>query len=210
MIFAGRLESLSRKAKLLSDKRSAALGRVEQYPALATSLKRRHGSVEAYAAGRAEREERELQAKADLYLESYNTSREEHLSDVYEGNLRGTPLLNGVTPLELTQTEGETFASRVAKNVSRSRTAHELKAAYLRVSLNRREAYDDEAEALAFFAAALRQAGREADAQLVDSKRSVVVGLKRADDDLRAGHLARPSSDGAGDAGGLVEAVKSR
>lgn len=210
VIFAGRLETLSRKAKLLSDERMAALERVQQRPALAESLKKRHGSVEAYATGRASREERELQAKADLYLQSYNTSREQHLSEVYEDNLRGTPLLTGVTPLELSQADEETFASRIAKNVSRSRTAHELKEAYLQVSLNRREAYDDEAEALAFFAAALRKAGREADAQLVDNKRSVAIGLKQADDDLRAGHLVLPSSDGARDASGLVEAVKLR
>jgi hypothetical protein len=209
VIFAGRLEELGRTAKRLSDERRAALERVQRHPALAKSLRRRHGSVEAYAAGRASREERELQTKADLYLESYNTSREKHLVDVYEDNLRGTSLLKGVTPLELPHHDKETFASRIAKNVSRSRTAHELKEAYRHVSLNRREAYEDEAEALAFFAVALRQAGREADAQLVDSKRSVVIGLKRADDELRAGRLALPSRD-VRDAGGLVEAVKSR
>ncbi len=207
VIFAGRLEGLARKAKLLSDERQAALSRIHQRAFLAKSLKKRHGSVEAFAAARASRDERKIQAKADLYLESYNSSREKHLIEVYADNLRGTLLLDGVTPLKLRNSE-DPFATRIAKDVSRSRTAHELKAAYLQVSLNRREAYDDEAEALAFFAAALRGAGRDSDAQIVDAKRSVVLGLKQADDELREGQLTIPAP--VTPRSGLVEAVESR
>ncbi|MCH7993255.1 MAG: hypothetical protein IIB57_02300, partial [Planctomycetes bacterium] len=121
-------------------------------------------------------------------LETYNRNRENLLDELYEGNRRGTPLLDGGG---LGWLDGNRDA---------------LLDAVRETSTNRLEAYDDEAAILSAARKALESKGRSDLSGAVDSLEKRVAGEKELDERLYRGNQADSASEaGATGATGALE-----
>jgi hypothetical protein len=195
-VFAERLERLARRAKLGSDERDAALGRVGDHAALRKHLEERHGSVEGYADRLSAEDEAELQDDLRAASESYERTRGEHLRELYEEHRRGAPLLEDVYGLEwlvsggAAGADGDPFGERddLFANLGRARARGALEDALGSTSRNRLETYDDQDEVLRQVAASLRAADRGELAAVLEERRRGVRALAAADRQLFYGH----------------------
>jgi hypothetical protein len=162
VVYAGRLERVARKAKIMADERTAAIDRLRGQPALRRNIEARHGSLEAYADARAREDEAAVTREVEEHTTAFLRARDAHLREVYESNRRGTGLLDGLA--------GERAVAALDERLRRAST-------------NRLESYDDEAAVLGLAAADLRGAARVA----LDEARGLVATTRAADERLYRG-----------------------
>ncbi|HBP18683.1 MAG TPA: hypothetical protein DEA08_12965 [Planctomycetes bacterium] len=188
-IFADRLQRYARQAKLLADRREAALAKVAGNAALERSLSERHGSLEAYAASLTQDEEAKLERELSLYVDSYNTNREAALEDVYRGNRREGSWLAGLEHREWllsgapTGASNDPFAERgdVFANWGRSRARSSFEDLLGSGSRNRLQTYEDEQELLQALEQSLRARGQGELARVLADERAKVARLAQLD-----------------------------
>jgi hypothetical protein len=214
VLFAARLERAAEKAKKTADAHAAALERIHRHPALLRSTIARHGSVEAYAAALVAEEKAELDAQVEVYANSYNASREEHLRQVYEEGRRDGSYLGGVENLSyvlagaVPGASGDPYEGRrdVIARRGRDQLRRGLRAALGEPSENRLQAYDDELELLNAVRASLAAQGREGLAEALDGARERVAATQTLDDQLIHGNGV-VTVDREGAAGNVAEAM---
>jgi len=154
-IYYARLNEAARKAKLAADKRVQSLARLDQLPALKAAVLRQYGSIEAYAAELEKKDEAELDALVARAQESYNINREAHLREVYEGRRRSSSYLDDANLAyaargALPGAAGDPYRGRndLFARWGRESLRNELRDAASEISLNRLQAYADQAAAL--------------------------------------------------------------
>ena len=215
-ILAQRLEGSARRAKIKADERTAALTRLREHPALQESVVRRHGSLQAYADSLVARDEAAIEAEVNTYLDSYAKSRAQHLREVYESHTRGEPLLADARDLSwnLAGAElgaaGDPYGGRrdVLASLGRYRSSASFASALGRVSRNRIEAYDDEAELLRAVAGSLRERGRADLASVLETRRRGTLTLKAADQALVKGDGVVDTARARAEAEGMSEVLR--
>ena len=89
-----RLGKVGEEAKRSQDERAALRARLDQAPALAASIRSRHGSVEAYLDARAREREAEISAKANEALAAYERGVAEAVGEIYAAERRAGALLS--------------------------------------------------------------------------------------------------------------------
>jgi len=173
--YQGRLERVARAAKLLADEQAALAARLERLPALRRRAVAAHGSVEAYLEAQAAEGAAEVERDLQAAMQSYERARAAHLRGVYEGGRRDGAYL-----------PDDAFQGPVARLRGLARGA----------SLNRLQAYDDEAQALQ---AARRRIADPSRAAAVDQALARVAEARRRDAALFGAEQA---------ADGLIERVR--
>lgn len=186
--YYSRLEKLARSAKLMADKRSAMVAKVEKYAALKATIERKHGSVEAYLESLESKDEAELDSKVKEIMKSYNDARERLLKEVYTRKGRGSSYVSNdhsawIVGGAKAGSSGDPFAGRtdIAARWGRESAINDFYDDLRNVSKNRIEAYDDEMAALKLAAANTSNAAHKA---LIEKRLELAEVMKDKDSKL--------------------------
>lgn len=182
---AQRLQRFARAAKLAEDRRLALVARAAKHERLARRLRERHGSVEAYAAAMAKKNDAKLQTKVDQALEAYSQSRRAHAERLYEKGSRPAALIDE-DPEALSGAGVDGRTDFMAKR-TRQRARAAFGAKHRRASRNRLQSYEDEGQVLGVMAKRLEDRGHPKLATLVRAQAEQVATVRQADAELWKG-----------------------
>jgi DNA uptake protein ComE-like DNA-binding protein len=182
-IFANRLESVARDAKLAEDKRSAMLATLENNPGLAENILSRHASLDAYAQAITAEADAQVERDVDMYMKSYQDARDASMRDVYEGERRDGAMLDGVSELAWSREVESGGFMGIGARTSRDRIVTKLRT----VSDNRLQTYEDEAEVIRYAQSQLRKSGQTELADSLDALVTLVERTQAADENVYNG-----------------------
>ncbi|MEE9263617.1 MAG: hypothetical protein V3V11_04090 [Vicinamibacteria bacterium] len=149
---------VARDALMLDTRRRAMTERLPDHPALKRNIETRFPSIEAYIEHSLIEDRGKIDEDAAACLATYNSQREERLSEIYEDNRRNSRLLEGI---DLNSIRGRELT---------------------RASENRIQTYEDELDVLAAIAHGIRELDLEAD--LIEAEIAVVERMKTLDANL--------------------------